>query len=127
MLKKTVVLISPYCREYVGIRSIYFHLLSKGFDVYLIYFGKYEGFNTKYVSEKEYDILINLLKKLNPSIVAISMLTFSFDVSADITKKIREHMTPLIVFGGIHAIIKPEECIRYADVVCTSLKDSIKR
>jgi len=118
MSKNTIVLISLYSKQYIGIRSIYYQLLNKGFDVYLVYFKEYGGIETKPPSEKEYTLLINLLKELNPSIVGISMLTFAFEMALDITKKIRENMNPLIVFGGIHAIIKPEECIKHADVVC---------
>lgn len=118
-MKKKIVLISLYTDESIGVRSIYYQLLSKGFDVYLIFFhSKYLGIDTKQSPKQDYDILIDLLKKINPQIIAISSLTFTFKISAKIIKRIKGKFNPLIVLGGVHAIIRPEECIKYSDVVC---------
>ncbi|MEA2037294.1 MAG: cobalamin-dependent protein, partial [Nanoarchaeota archaeon] len=111
-----IVLISPYCSDYIGIQSMYWHILNKGYDVYLIYFQRYE---TKYPpSDKDYETLINTIQDINPSIIGMSMASYAVDVAFKISDMVKSKSNALIVLGGVHPMISPDECIKYADVVC---------
>ncbi len=116
---KRIVLISVCNQQALNIRPIYEQLLNNGFKAYMIHFGNFDFIYTKPPSKEDYDILIDVLKEINPEIVGISSVTLGFDISKKIISKLRENINPqLILFGGIHARIKPEDCIKYADVVC---------
>lgn len=70
-------------------------------------------------TKKEFDKLIAKTKELKPNIVGISIMCSSyFKVAVKITRLIKKEMKVLVVWGGIHPTIEPEECIKHADIVC---------
>jgi radical SAM superfamily enzyme YgiQ (UPF0313 family) len=52
-----------------------------------------------------------------PDIVGISLMSNYFDRAVQLTSAIREVIDTTILFGGVHATLRPEECIEHADVV----------
>jgi len=68
----------------------------------------------------EINHLINLIKKINPDIVGISLISTFYHLSTIITQKIKKEVKsrPFVVWGGVHAIIDPIPCLKYADAVC---------
>ena len=48
----------------------------------------------------------------------MSVSSATMQTAKCITQEIKKHMNTIVVWGGIHAIIAPEECIKYADIVC---------
>lgn len=115
----TIVLISLYNIESYSIRTLHIILKNAGFNVTSLFFKRREKNNTynKY-SSLEIDHLISQIKRLNPSIVGISLMSTFFDLAAEITKKIREQIDTLILWGGIHPTIRPDQCLNIADIVC---------
>lgn len=67
---------------------------------------------------QELDILINLLKDIEPSLVAISLRSTLFKLSIRITQRIKKEMGTLILWGGTHPTICPQQSLEYADLVC---------
>jgi len=58
------------------------------------------------------------LKKYCPEIVGISVLTINFPFSTLIAKLVKQHDPKVIVvIGGVHATMLPEECLAYCDIV----------
>lgn len=55
----------------------------------------------------------------NPDLIGISLMSIEFYPAKNLTRLLRERFDIPVIWGGVHAIIKPEECIKYADYVCT--------
>jgi radical SAM superfamily enzyme YgiQ (UPF0313 family) len=51
-------------------------------------------------------------------LVGISLMTCHFDNAVHVTKFLRGKLSVPIIWGGIHACIRPLECLEYADMVC---------
>lgn len=117
--KPKIVLISLYLYESVGVRSLYSILKEGGFDVYTIFFKKLIFNKMADPTEKEKRLLLDQLKELGPSIIGLSVRSPFFNIARDLTEKIKNELkTAVVCWGGIHPTICPEECIKYADIVC---------
>ena len=67
-------------------------------------------------SEEEFS---KLLKTNNYKVVGVSLTTKDFYFAQIVTAHIRKYLPQAhIVWGGIHATCKPEECLNYADSIC---------
>ena len=70
-------------------------------------------------SERQYDALVEKCLELEPDIVGISVISTTYvdaiRVTSDLKKKKKDL---LIVWGGIHPTLEPDNCLEYADIVC---------
>jgi anaerobic magnesium-protoporphyrin IX monomethyl ester cyclase len=128
-----IVLISLFGLDF-GVSYISSFLKEKGHSTYIIYFNKkiyrpefsvndyFTPQPLKYEAclEKDINLLITLLKELQPRLIAISVSSVTFQTACRITREVKKHFDIPVMWGGIHAIIAPEECIEYADIVCIS-------
>ncbi len=51
-------------------------------------------------------------------LIGISLMTNYFANAVQITNALRANMAVPIVWGGVHATVRPQECLLYADFVC---------
>ena len=126
-----VTLISLFGYDF-GIKYISSLLKDKGYKTYIIQFGQLrypaEFLDNDYFtpslpkhnpcSPEDVRLLIDLLKQLKPKVVGISLTSVTFKTAKIITARIKKHLDVIVVWGGIHATISPEECILHADIVC---------
>ena len=68
--------------------------------------------------KKDLQLLLKLLKDINPDLIGLSVSSVCFRTAKWVTRSIKEIRDTPIVWGGIHAIISPEECIQHVDIVC---------
>ncbi|MDP3296706.1 MAG: radical SAM protein [Thermodesulfovibrionia bacterium] len=54
----------------------------------------------------------------NPDLIGIGLMSIEFYPAKNLTRLLREKFHIPIIWGGVHVILKPEECLRYADYVC---------
>jgi len=113
-----IALVSLYGVENNGIRSISSVLQKKGFNTHLIFFKRWLNNDIRLPTEKEKELLVSLLKELKIDLVGISFTSPFFKISKDITRHIKDNLQVKVVWGGIHATVRPEECLRYCDIVC---------
>lgn len=59
------------------------------------------------------------IRDYNPDLIGFGLMSIEFYPVKNITGHIKEKFGVPIVWGGVHAILKPDECIKYADYVCT--------
>lgn len=116
--KQKVVLIALYERESLGIRAIFSSLKNGGIDTSIIFFKELIPDNVKAPTRVEKGKLLELLMELKPDIIGISLRSSYFKIATDLTHEIKKEINALIVWGGIHPTISPEDCIQYADIVC---------
>ncbi|MBU4333535.1 MAG: cobalamin-dependent protein, partial [Candidatus Omnitrophica bacterium] len=63
----------------------------------------------------------NILRAFNPDIIAVTSMSVDFDFACDFLKPLKQKYNIPIIFGGIHAILLPEETLMSSvcDYVCT--------
>ena len=116
--KKSITLISLNDYLALGPRNISSYLKEREYGVDVIFFRNMIS-NQKLSSAKiEEDLLIDLIRRLDTSIVGISVCSPYFKVASQITRRIQEELEIPVVWGGVHPTIMPEQSIKLADMVC---------
>jgi radical SAM superfamily enzyme YgiQ (UPF0313 family) len=69
--------------------------------------------------EREGDIkeISRFVTNLNPDLIGFSLMTIHFDRCIKLTEELKKTKIP-VIWGGVHSIIAPEECLKYVDMVC---------
>lgn len=111
----TIALIAYLDFESFVIRQLHPLLEQKGFKVESI-FLKARGNNSP--TEKEISLLIDYLKSINPALVCMGIRSRYFKILARITERIKENVNAPVMWGSIHTSLDPENCIKYADILC---------
>ena len=60
----------------------------------------------------------NFIKGYNPDLIGIGLMSIEFYPAKNLSRLLREKFSVPIIWGGVHAVISPEECLKYADYVC---------
>ena len=73
------------------------------------------------ITDKEKQLLVELLRdQLKVDLVGFSFFSVTHGVVKNLTEDIHEKMPGVpVIWGGLHCIVAPEECIGSADIVCT--------
>ena len=69
-------------------------------------------------TNKEEQLFIDILKDIQPDVVGISVLSPYEVVARRISELVRENTDAMVLWGGSHGTLCPEECIKHADVLC---------
>jgi radical SAM superfamily enzyme YgiQ (UPF0313 family) len=108
-----LLLISLQSNAYVtGLKYIASNARAECHDVRILFLPGY--------LEKELDPEIKgFINEYNPDLIGISLMSIEYYPAKNLTLLIKKMIDIPIVWGGVHAIIQPDECIQYADFVCT--------
>ncbi len=119
MEKVNVVLISLYDPYSFSVLALSAAMKKAGFEPHSIYF-KTTNPNMSLPEPTQEDVtaLIQLIQQIQPVFIGISLRSTNFKVAAMITKEIKKQTDTLVVWGGIHPTIRPEQCIGIADIIC---------
>jgi radical SAM superfamily enzyme YgiQ (UPF0313 family) len=112
-MRITLISTSTYPSDQ-GIRTISSVLKSKGHKVRLVFMTESEDYS-KFYSLKALSQLKELCK--DSDIIGISSMTSTSKRAVQIIQSLRSLNIP-ILWGGVHATLAPEECIKHADIVC---------
>jgi len=117
-----ISLISPF--ESIvsyGMRCLSAVLKEAGFAVQMVFLPReteglpWEGFRYAYPP----NTLDQIAQWVGDSgLVGITLMTNYMDNAVQITRHLRQAVRAPIAWGGIHPTVRPDECLRYADVVC---------
>jgi radical SAM superfamily enzyme YgiQ (UPF0313 family) len=113
-----VALVSLYGVENVGIRSLSSVLKENGHEVFLIFLKRWLNNDITLLSEKEKKCLVSLLRELNVEILGFSFTSPFFKIAKELTLRVKRNLDIPIIWGGIHATVLPQECLKYCDFVC---------
>ena len=142
--------VSLYDTGAAGLRSLSSVLKSHGHRISMIFYGEmtrthkefhqfskieYEESSVRWCHEKDREELIQILEKLCPDIIGISLRSGFVQTAIDLTNELKKRFSIPIIWGGIHPTLCPEESIQYADMVCRGegeypmldLSDTIER
>jgi len=82
-------------------------LKKDGNDVELIHINNNHGVPI------DHDIIFSIVKDINPDIIGVTATTFQYELGNEISKNLKERgIKQLIILGGIHAIITPDDLER---------------
>lgn len=119
-----ITLISP-CAQInaaFGVRTLSAYLRAQGHETRLVFlpdFNDYAG--TVYAGPAAYrdETLKDLFPLCEDSdLIGISVMTVFFEKAAWITRKLKARFHKPILWGGAHPTSKPEESLKFADIVC---------
>lgn len=120
MAKIDVVLVALYRYRNIPMRMM--HPLLENIDgirPHTIFFKNCETNLFSYPTQKEEQLFIELIRKINPTIVGLSVLSPYVSIASRLTKLIKKNNpSTLVIWGGIHPTISPESCIDEADILC---------
>jgi len=119
-----ITLISPYLNvTAIGIRLLSGVLKKAGHQTQLIFLPQIPGkgdprpdFALKYQN--------NVLEEVaeicrDSSLIGISLMSNYINHAIKLTECIKKQKNnPLVIWGGIHPTIKPQECLKYTDMIC---------
>lgn len=103
--------------EKIGLEYLSSALKKAGHSVSNIYFGEYKA-SVPEITDLEKDKAVELLRKINPDIIGIHVLSIFFELACKLSLKIKQELKVPIIWGGPQATLFPEICIKYADMVC---------
>ena len=116
-----VTLISPYPDiTSFGIRGISSFLRNNDVQTRIVFLPDPLGDDLKEgVQRYPAEVLEELARLVSDSdLIGIGLMTNYLDNAIQITRHLRQTIHVPILWGGVHATIRPEECIEFADLVC---------
>ena len=99
-------------------RTISAFIRQRGFATHLIFYKASAFYERDVPTQREEDLLLGLLKDLRPDIVGIYVIAPFFRAAASLTERIKKELVTVVVWGGSHPTIQPEESINHADILC---------
>jgi len=118
-----IVLVAFYNYQAHAIRMFHPLLRARGHDVHSIFFKNYFTYNVP--SQKDEDLVVDLVTRLKPDLVGMSVWSTYYQLAARLTRRIKAAVDPVVIWGGIHAQTRPEECLADADLVCQSEGEAV--
>jgi len=71
------------------------------------------------ITAREKELMADFLRSRQLDLIGLSLYTVNFDLARDMTAWLRREVPGVpILWGGVHSLVKPEECIEFADIVC---------
>jgi len=120
MNEVVIVLVALYRYRNFPIRIM--HRLLENIDgvkPYTIFFKNCHSNVFTFPTNKEEELFVELITKLNPKLVGFSILSPYMSIARRLTKLIKNNNpSSLVIWGGIHPTISPESCINEADMLC---------
>jgi len=116
--RKTLALISLNDYLALGPRNISAHLKKRGYPVDVIFYKNMISNQKLSNAQVEEGLLIDLIKRLNPAIVGISVCSPYFKIASQITRRIQGELKIPVLWGGVHPTILPDQSIGITDMIC---------
>jgi len=106
----------------IGARHLSSLAKVRGYDTHMIFVGAFRKNDILPPTNQDIEMLTDLLAgDLKPHVVGISVSCSSFyNAAVRITDRLREKgFEGLVAWGGIHSILRPQDCIGHADLAFT--------
>jgi radical SAM superfamily enzyme YgiQ (UPF0313 family) len=118
--KAHIALISLYSTDAIGIRYLASFLKDQDFRVSLLFFKELflASDLMSFPTEREYKLAEDLIQRLSPDLVGISLRSSYFRIASNLTEKIKKVCTSPVIWGGTHPTVAPEQSIQVADMIC---------
>jgi len=114
-----VVIVGLYTYFNVPVRIL--HPLVDRLDGVVAHTIFYKNYDTNVFdlpSAREEEIFLDIVKQINPKIVAISLLSPYVLIAQRLTELVKKHTSATVVWGGVGPTLSPADHIKLTDVVC---------
>lgn len=114
-----IILVALYRYRNFPVRIIH-PLIEKisGVKAHTIFFKNCESNISSLPSAREEELFAGIIRKLNPRLTGFSVLSPYAPVAKRLTRIVKENSSSLVIWGGVHPTIFPENCIEDADMLC---------
>ncbi|MHC1713468.1 MAG: radical SAM protein [Solidesulfovibrio sp.] len=119
--RQRVVLLSPYPDiTAFGVRAISSYLRENGVETRLVFLPDPLGDALTDQPERYPQSVMDALVPLcaDADLIGISLMSNYVDNAVQISRALRGHVSAPVLWGGVHATIRPAECLETADMVC---------
>lgn len=117
--KIKVAIVSLYSIKNLGARYIHAYLKAHGCYSKLFFFKDINIDNYQPETDADINNLINKVKEDGCNLVGLSVGCSAFaDLAKKITIKLKQETSAIVIWGGVHPTVSPEDCIRIADSIC---------
>jgi radical SAM superfamily enzyme YgiQ (UPF0313 family) len=113
-MKITLISTSTYPSDQ-GIRTLSGVLKKEGHEVKIVFMTLSEDYSENYTLS-ELTQLLRLCK--DSKLIGINSFASTSQRAARITAFLKKNLNVPLVYGGVHATISPEDCIKVADIIC---------
>ncbi|WP_427339357.1 B12-binding domain-containing radical SAM protein [Caloranaerobacter sp. DY30410] len=115
---KTVLLIGFYNEKALGVRYLANYLKKHGYIPHILFFKKFNSIKPSKASSKELDLLEELIKKIKPSYIGLSVMSSLYlETIFLVNDRIREKFNIPIIWGGVYPTLFPERALKHSDFV----------
>jgi radical SAM superfamily enzyme YgiQ (UPF0313 family) len=119
MVQNRIALLAFYDVDSIPVCSLHSALMNAGFEPHTLYFKQTNATSTMTPAEPlEIDRLVDAICRLDPLFVGMSVRSTHFELAAKVTRLLKARKSIPVVWGGVHVILRPEQCLEYADIVC---------
>ncbi|RJQ21234.1 MAG: radical SAM protein [Nitrospiraceae bacterium] len=109
-----LLLISLQSNAYVtGLKYIAANARAHGHDVRILLLPGY-------LEDRLAPAIEDFVQGYNPDLIGVGLMSIEFYPAKNLTRLLKEKFDIPVIWGGVHVILKPEECLKYADYVCIS-------
>ncbi len=116
--KPRIVLVTVFDVVSIGVRYLQSVLINAGYECDLVLFRAKRVPIGVWPGDTEYELLKEVFCERRPDIVGVSFRSFAMPIAERITQAAREACDPLVIWGGTHPTLAPEDCLEHCDVVC---------
>ena len=119
MKNTQVVIVGLYTYFNVPVRILH-PLVDRldGVKAHTIFYKNYDTNVFDLPSAREEEIFLDIVKQINPKIVAISLLSPYVLIAQRLTELVKKHTSAIVVWGGVGPTLSPTDHIKLTDVVC---------
>ncbi|WP_069650671.1 B12-binding domain-containing radical SAM protein [Caloranaerobacter ferrireducens] len=115
---KTVLLIGFYNEKALGVRYLANYLKKHGYIPHILFFKEFNSIKPSKASSKELDLLEELIKKIEPSYIGLSVMSSLYLESVYlVNNRIKEKFNIPIIWGGVYPTLFPERALKHCDFV----------
>ncbi|UCH80462.1 MAG: B12-binding domain-containing radical SAM protein [Nitrospiraceae bacterium] len=108
-----LLLVSLQSNAYVtGLKYVAANARAHGHDVKILYLP---GYLDAYLHPE----IEKFIHEFNPDLIGISLMSIEYFPAKNLTRLLKNTFDIPVIWGGVHVLIKPEECIEHADYICT--------
>lgn len=115
---KTVLLIGFYNEKALGVRYLANYLKKHGYIPHILFFKEFNSIKPSKASDKELDLLEELIKKIEPSYIGLSVMSSLYlETIFLVNDRIKEKFNIPIIWGGVYPTLFPEMALKYCNFV----------
>ncbi|MBI5408326.1 MAG: B12-binding domain-containing radical SAM protein [Nitrospirae bacterium] len=96
----------------VGLKYIAANARAHGHDVKILLLPGY-------LESELHPVVEDFIREFSPHLIGLGLMSIEFYPAKNLTRLLKEKFDIPVIWGGLHVILKPDECIRYTDYVCS--------